>query len=207
MADIIIKILTPATSFAILTLDEVKTMLGIGASDTTQDVRLQQMIDWYSAYVSQIANRVFAKEKLSETWRDLQDRRIFTSHWPVKESDIVSVEAPRGSLIAGTDYELEEGSGKLSLFGSRTEPLVVTYTGGFNLPDEAPDDLKDATFILVRKAYYEGLRGSTAGIRSISHKDQRVMFFDPASQGGSIGSTEAIKAVHALLYHYARLEV
>jgi hypothetical protein len=206
MADIIIKVLEPATSFAILTLAEAKIMLGIG-TDTTHDAQLQQMIDWYSAYVSQIANRCFAREKVRETWRDLQDRRVFTSHYPVLETDIESVEAPRGSLIAGTDYELEEASGKVSLFGSRNEPIVVTYTGGYNLPDDAPDDLKDATYLLVKNGYYQGLRGSVAGIRSISHKDQRVMFFDPNTQGGNMGSTEAIKAVHALLYHYSRLEV
>jgi hypothetical protein len=111
-------------------------------------------------------------------------------------------------VLDPSTYELEEASGKLSLFTARTEPIDVTYTGGFNLPDEAPDDLKDATFILVRKGKTDAERGATAGIRSISHKDQRVMFFDPNAQGSSgTGSTEAIKAVHALLYHYSRLEV
>ena len=213
MADITIKVLEPATSFALMTLDEIKLMLGVASGDTASDAQLQQLIDWYSAYVSQIANRVFAREKVRETWRDLQGRRVFLSHWPVKEADIVSVEAPYGTLMAGTDYELEEGSGKLSLFGSRAEPIVVTYTGGFNLPDEAPDDLKNAASILVRKGRTESQREATAGIRSISHKDQRVMFFDPnqSSGGGSSStggaSTEAIRAVHALLYHYSRLEV
>jgi len=215
MADVTIKIIEPADSFALMTLDEVKLMLGVASADTASDDQLQQLIDWYSAYVSQVANRVFAREKVRETWRDLQGRRIFLSHWPVTEDDIESVEAPRGggSLVAGTDYELEERSGKLSLFGARTEPIVVTYTGGFDLPSEAPDDLKNAASILVRKGRTESQREATAGIRSISHKDQRVMFFDPnqSSGGGSSStggaSTEAIRAVHALLYHYSRLEV
>src|SRR4051794_15783523 len=116
MADIIIKIITPAVDFALLTLDELKIMLGIAANDTTHDPQLQQDIDWYSATVSQITNRVFAKETVRETWRDLGSRRVFLSHWPVKEGDIESVESPRGTLMPGTDYELEEGSGKLSLF-------------------------------------------------------------------------------------------
>jgi hypothetical protein len=144
----------------------------------------------------------------------LQDRRVFLSHWPVREQDIETVESPRGSLLPGTDYELEEASGKLSLFGARTEPIVVTYTGGFDLPYEAPHDLKSAAAILVRRGRTEAQREATAGIRSIQHKDSRVMFFDPnASQGGGGGnggsgtSTEAIRAVHALLYHYSRLEV
>ena len=214
MADITIKILEPADSFALLTLSELKTMLGIGDSDSSSDEQLEQWIDWYSATVSQIANRVFAREKVRETWRCLGSRRIFLSHWPVKEQDIESVEAPRGTLVPGTDYELEEGSGKLSLFGSRAEPIVVTYTGGFDLPDEAPDDLKNAASILVRQARAAAQRDATSGIRSISHKDSRVMFFDPnqgsgnaAAGGASGGGVEAIRAVHAMLYHYSRLEV
>lgn len=212
MADITIKIITPATSFALLTTDELKIALGISAGDTSSDEQLQQMTDWYSAYISQVTNRVFAKEKLSETWRDLQDRRIFLSHWPVKEADILSVESPRGTIISPSSYELEERSGKLSIFAARAEPIVVTYTGGYNLPDEAPDDLKNAASILVGKGRTEAQREATAGIKSISHKDQRVMFFDGSqSGGGSSGaggtSLEAIRAVHALLYHYSRFEV
>jgi hypothetical protein len=213
MADIIIKILTPAEDFALLSLAELKIMLGIAATDTTTDPQLQQDIDWYSATVSQITNRVFAKEKVRETWRDLGSRRVFLSHWPVKEEDIESVESPRGTLMIGEDYELEEGSGKLSLFADRAEPIVVTYTGGFALPDGAPDDLKNAAGILIRQARMAAQRALTSGIRSISHKDSRVMFFDPLQSGNSAasgatgGSLEAIRAVHAMLYHYSRLEV
>jgi hypothetical protein len=206
MADVTIKILEPATSFALVTLDELKLMLGI--SDTSTDLQLQQMIDWYSAHVSQITNRVFAREKVRETWRDLQDRRIFLSHWPVIDGDIESIESPRGALMPVTDYELEEGSGKLSLFGSRNEPLVVTYTGGYNLPDEAPDDLKNAASLLMRKGRTEAQREATAGIRSISHRDSRVQFFDPNQALKATTSSGAPEpAIYALLYHYMRIEV
>ena len=218
MADINIKVLEPATSFALLTLDELKTMLGIATADTSSDPQLEQMIDWYSAYVSQVTNRVFAREKVRETWRDLQSRRVFLSHWPVKEADIESVmvgtgvKGVGGTLLDPANWELEEASGKLSIFSGKAEAIVVTYTGGFNLPDEAPDDLKNAAAIMVRKGRTEAQQEATAGIRSISHKDSRVMFFDPnaSSGGGSSGGgagVESIRAVHALLYHYSRLEV
>ena len=64
MADRTIKILTPADSFALLSLDELKVMLGIGAADVSSDPQLRQMIDWYSAYVSEVTNRVFARERV-----------------------------------------------------------------------------------------------------------------------------------------------
>ena len=43
--------------------------------------------------IARLCNRIFAKETLIETWRDLGDgvRRLYLTHWPVKEADIVGV--------------------------------------------------------------------------------------------------------------------
>ena len=35
------------------------------------------------------------------------------------------------------------------LFATQSEPIVVTYTGGYTLPDKAPPALKQATEIMV----------------------------------------------------------
>lgn len=211
MADVIIKIITPAENFDLLTKEELKLALGIAAGDTTQDLLFDQLIDTYSDMVSELCNRVFAKEKLSETWRCLQSRRVFLSHWPVKASDIESVESPRGTVIPATDYELEEKSGKLLLWGSRAEPIVVTYTGGFNLPNDAPDALKQAAILLIQYDRAQAQRQATSGIRQISHKSARVMFFDPnqANRGGGSSGPGSVgaQAIHNLLMHYTRLEV
>lgn len=212
MADITIKILEPADNFALTTLDELKIALGMASSDTSSDALLQQLVDQYSDVVSTMCNRVFAKEKVRETWRDLGDRRLYLSHWPVLETDIESVEAPKGTVIDSSVYELEEGSGKLSLFESRAEPIVVTYTGGFVLPDDAPDALKHACQILVRGGRGQAQREAVAGMRSIMHKQSRIMFFDP-NVGGGGGSTSSssmsstIDAAKSLLYHYMRIWV
>ena len=209
MADRHIKILTPADSFALLTLDELKNILGSTSSDVGTDAELQQMIDWYSAYVGRVANRVFARERVRETWRDTNDRRIFLSHWPVRDEDIEIVEI---GGVATSNWELEEHSGKMSFYGGITTPVTVTYTGGYDLPFEAPDDLKNAASLLMRQAKTEAQQQATAGIRSISHKGARVMFFDPSKTSSSTsssvgGGTESLRAVHALLYHYSRIEV
>ena len=99
----------------------------------------------------------------------------------------------------------------MSLFGSQAEPIVVTYTGGYKLPDEAPDALKQACTLFVRADRADAQRQATAGIRSLSHKEARVMFFDPnAGSGGSGGGSSASKvlvAAHALLMHYVRIQV
>ena len=40
-----------------------------------------------------------------ETWRDLGSRRVYLTHWPVKEADIESVTTNGTDRL---DYELEE---------------------------------------------------------------------------------------------------
>src|SRR6516225_3199287 len=159
MADRTVQVITPATSFDLMTLSEAKSMLGIPLSDTSDDLQLQLFIDINSATVARLCNRTFAREEVSESWRDLNcGHRVFLSHWPVHLIDIESVESPRGTVLDPSQWELEEASGKVSVFADPTgtinslgaflEPVVVKYWGGYNLPDQAPLPLKQAVTLL-----------------------------------------------------------
>jgi hypothetical protein len=207
MADVTVKVLTPADDFKLMTLAEAKTALGI--NDAASDEQLTWLIEVNSAVVSEMANRVFARQKVRETWREQGTRRCFLTHWPVKEDDIESVTT---AGLANIDWELEEGSGKLSIFSSHNEPVVVTYTGGFDLPQEAPYALKHCCSLLVGASKSEQASAALTGVRMISHKESRVMFHNPSS-GGSSGnsggsvSSQAKETVANLLGHYTRLWV
>jgi hypothetical protein len=209
MVDIIIKVLEPAASFDLMTLDELKKMMGLDPSDVSQDAQLQEFITQYSDVISVMCNRVFAREKVRETWRCLMSNRVFLSHWPVKEEDIESVECPRGTET--TDWELEERSGKLALWGSKAEPIQVTYTGGFELPEEAPSALKTVLEMLIRSGKSQATKEAISGIRSISHKEARVMFYDSGTGGGSAQQlgplATGMNTAAALLYHFTRFWV
>lgn len=225
MADIIIKVLDPADDFALLTIEEAKVLLGIDAADTTGDEQLQMLIDQNSAVIAKMCNRTLAKEKVRETWRCLGEpcdcidgassRRLFLSHWPIKEEDIESVEAPRGAALTAYDYELEEQSGKITLYTATAEPIVVTYTGGYDLPTEAPDDLKQAAGLLIRQYRTEAAQAATSGsgVRMLAHKESRVMYFSPKDMAGgattaaSGGSSPVNTSVNNLLSRYRRIEI
>ena len=209
MADRNIQIITPATSIDFLTLAECKLLLGMSASDTSQDQVLQMMISENSALIATMCNRTFAEEVVTESWRDIGDRRLFMSHWPIKS--IASITAA-GTTLDVSAYEVENLSGKISIFngngGSWSEPAIVNYTGGYVLPTEAPLALKQATAILVREEKIRMMQAQTAGIRSIVHKDSRVMYFDPNAVLLKLGGTSpGMKAVENLLNHYIRFEV
>jgi len=228
MVDIVANILTPAASYDLLTLAELKTALGMSPTDTTNDAQIQQWISRASDQVSVQCNRIFAREELTERWDCLQSNRVFLGHWPIVPEDILSVETPEGTPIDPYDYInnpggwiLEERSGKLEIpptGSSPPQPLIVHYWGGFNLPDDAPNTpprpslmaLKQATELLVYEYRALALRIQTSGIRSISHKEARVQFYDPTK--GVIGSSarpggSGVSAVDALLMHYVRIQV
>src|SRR5262249_17816460 len=144
MADVIIKILEPAENFNLMTPEQARMGLQLQPGDpSTSDEYLNQLIEWNSDVVSTLANRVFAREKVRETWRCLGEpcdcadasssRRMFLSHWPVKEEDVESVEIPRGYPVARDCWELDERAGRISVFCGTAEPIVITYTGGFEL--------------------------------------------------------------------------
>src|SRR5262245_29521371 len=99
MADRVIKILTPATNYSFMTIDEVKTLLTGVAITSASDQQLQMWVDQSSATIQRMCNRIMAREEVRETWRDLGSRRVFLSHWPVKEDDIEEVSAG-GTILA-----------------------------------------------------------------------------------------------------------
>jgi len=207
MADVTQKILIEADSHALLSLDELKRATGMSSQDSASDEQLQWLIDVQSAVVARLCNRIFARETLIETWRDLGERRLYLTHWPVKEDDIVSVMTFDGNVRL--DWELDEREGKLSLFTNRSEPISIEYTGGYDLPYEAPMPLKHAASLLVNTAKSEQAAATLTGVRMISHKESRVMFHNPNSGSSSSGSSggsssQTIATVTALLGHYVK---
>jgi hypothetical protein len=216
MADIWIKVLVPADSYALLTLEELKVILNLPPTDTSEDLQLNIWIEQYSDVIATMCNRVFGYETVEETWRgDLPPfdaPRLFLTHYPVADADITSVESPRGSVLDPANYELESVSGKLRINGAWAEPVTVTYSGGYDLPDDAPPALKAATGLLIQAARLQGRMNATSGIRSIAHRESRVQFFDPLQVLGGKSSAvaplqAATETVSAMLYKYMRLYV
>lgn len=210
MADIIIKVLTKADTYDLISLAELKASMGIAGTDPSQDQQLALLITRFSDLISTLCQRVFAKEEVRETWRCMGSRRLFFSHWPALEADVASVESPRGTILDPSAYEIEQNSGKLELFQARSEPVVVTYTGGYDLPEEAPPALKQVIELLIREELAYVSRLGISGVRSISHKDARVMFYDPfaGSHGMKGGMALAVSGgINNLLSAYMHYEV
>jgi hypothetical protein len=213
-------VLEPAQSVALVTVYEAK--LAIGILGNTHDDQLELFIDWASDEIAVLCNRVFARERVREEFRDIgppaansaligisvpfiPQNRIYLTHWPVMSVESVS----DGGLLTPDQYEIDSNYGIIRLrSGTWTEPSVV-YTGGYDLPADAPMALRQAAQLLTKDAYYMALRGDQT-IRMLGHKESRVMYFPPLGQTGTGAMAGAgrgspsMGAVNNLISHFQR---
>jgi hypothetical protein len=219
MADVTIKVITAADNYDLVSLDEAKVMLGIDAADTTNDAQLEMLITSQSIFAANQCNRVFAYEQVRETWRCVGAvccpdgaARIYLTHYPVKAEDVLIVETPKGTVLDVDAYELDEETGKLTIWGGYSSEIIVTYSGGYHLPDECPADLKNATGLMVSAQRTQAAAAATggSGIRMLAHKESRIMYFSPKDMaGGSTGSSSpsvsaSASAAKTILDNYVR---
>jgi hypothetical protein len=217
VADRIVNVITPADSYDLVSLDELKLIIQVPPTDTSQDAALAEYITQYSDIISTLCDRVFGYEEVSEVWTctdqddDCSMKRLFMSRYPIDTSASIDVEAPAGSLLDPTAYSVEKKSGKIELLEPSDEPVTVTYHGGYQLPDNAPPALKQATILMVREGQALMNRLAVTGIRSISHKDSRVMYFDSSAVKAPLGRLSSAgmvgDAINNLLMRYVRFEV
>jgi hypothetical protein len=209
--DSTVVVTTPAVSIDLITLDELKRALNL--TTTTNDAMLTDLITRISAAVAAYCNnRVFGYETVVETFTEIppETRRLFLARYPVKVSgDITSISNGNAVLTYPDGILLDSLWGKLTLpnDGAFVEQTVINYSGGYNLPDEAPPALKQAAIMLIREAYYATIRGD-ATVRMIAHKESRIIYFDPnVLMKGASGGSPAQRAAADLLTHFTRYEI
>src|SRR4051812_26075236 len=146
----------PATSVSLITLSDAKLGLNLAKStDKTLDAQIAMLVEWSSDEVSAMCNRVFAKEKVVETFDGVEaNNRIFLSRYPVIADDIDSVTEDGGVLTIDVDFMLDPNTGTLFRTGTTwTSSVVVIYTGGYELPVDSPRALRQAALLMTREAY------------------------------------------------------
>lgn len=212
----ILNVLVPATSYDLLSLDEMKLKLGIPEANTTNDALIQEIITNVSDTVARLCNRVFGYEQVEETFYQLEDdrsQRLYLTRWPVVLSDIQSITQDgsdilvNGSGLPPLNWVLEEATGTLyrrTSVGPWYGVIDVVYGGGYELPDEAPSMLKLAAEAVVRESYSAFIRNpSLYGVRLLSHKASRIGYYAPTMLP-TLGSPATWTTVKAMLAKFIR---
>ena len=220
MSEPLVNVITPATSIGLISLEDAKILLKIPAGDVSNDAQLQMVINQNSMILANKANRdTFAKEKVSERWDCVAPVccpslacKIWLTRAPVKLADIESLESPEGVVIDPGGIRLEERTGKIVFPDGCADEILITYTGGYDLPDEAPLDLQQVAGLMLQQFQTQAAQAATggSGIRMLSHKDSRIMYYSPKDMAGGNGGSSSVSAsasdatINALLKRYTR---
>jgi hypothetical protein len=202
----ILEILSESTDSAgpdLISLDDLKFALGI--EGTSEDAALQAAITLQSRIIAEYCNRRFGLAEALETFtfdrnENMLPRQALTlSLYPVIEIAEVST---AGATAA--DYEFDPDSGRLWTGGCWAETVVaVLYSGGYDLPEQAPARLQQAIIQAVNEGRTSGTRDPS--IREVQHGDTRVSYFTSSLSTASSGYLSA--AVANLIQPYRRLYV
>jgi Phage gp6-like head-tail connector protein len=172
---------TDAVGPELITLEELKLHLGI--TTTTEDERLESAITLASELIAAYCGRRFAFANAIETftfdeWEQTRNNAALTLDlYPVVEIESV---VSNGSELDETAYPLDAVGGLLWIASGRwSGTIVVTYSGGYFLPDEAPAALTAAVIESIRLRQFTTARDPS--ISSLSHGDTRVSYFETAA--------------------------
>ena len=200
------SIVTPASSYSLVDLADVKTLLGITV--TTYDALLNLFIPQASATAQSFCNNPFVVETIQDQFYPqsdgvpwtVKDRRapIQLSRWPtVAISSVVeTIAGVATTLTSGTDFLLDAENGQLTRLNTydpnysspalpcywRPNPIVAQYTAGYQ---NIPNDVFDAVTTLVKMMYYAQTRDplvraqNVAGVYDASY----VMGTGPGGEG------------------------
>jgi hypothetical protein len=184
----VLEIIDESTDSAgpdLISLEDLKFALGI--TDSSQDVQLQAAITFHSRIIAEYCDRRFGRAEALETFRfDINEvmptRQALTlSLYPVVE--VIE--------LAGTTdgYDFDPASGRIWTQGNFADVVSVTYSGGYDLPEEAPARLAKA----VIEAIFEtrAMGGRDPSIRSIAHGDTNISYFTSATATANSGFLSA----------------
>src|SRR5262245_52070384 len=174
----------------LISLADLKLALGI--TDTTQDTELQAAITFQSQIIAEYCDRRFglalsALETFTLDPGESVRRReaLVISLYPVVNITDVSIS---GSSI--TDYDFDPISGRLWLpanqyvygawqfYGFGPNPVAVTYSGGYDLPEESPARLQRAIIETINQSRQSGNRDPS--IREVQFRDSRITYMSPS---------------------------
>jgi hypothetical protein len=137
----ITRVITPADSLALVSLDQAKVALGIDPADTSQDAAIQQEIAAVTAAINNYCDRIFVRQTYRDQIRSVCDwlawgRPLETRQWPIPvdvDGTPVLTVTEDGTLLDAALWEIEIETG--SVYRLDTQAMILSWTGRLILID------------------------------------------------------------------------
>lgn len=195
----ITRVITPAASMDLVTLDQAKALLGIVADDTSQDTAILQHIAGTSAAINNYCDRVFVVQTYRDQLRNAYGayaEALVTRQYPIAldtEDVPLAAVTENGVALDPAYLEVYPEEGSLYRLDSVGVPgawasaaLVVDYTAGF---DPIPADVQGACLEWVSVRW--NAVGRDPGVRSETIPDLITQVY---GSGGDITGASAMPA-------------
>lgn len=149
------RVVTPASSRALVTLDQAKIALGVDPDDDTKDAAINQLIDQVSAAIDRHCDRVFVQQGYRDQFRAVcswlqagEPLRVRQAPLAVDVAGVPVVAITEdGAALDPADWEAQIETGELYRLGQggfsqwSAALIVVDYDGGF---EPVPGDVQGA---------------------------------------------------------------
>lgn len=201
--DRILTVVTPAASYDLVTLIDLKSDLGIATA--ADDAFLLRAIARASQIVANFCNRTFAVEGLRDDFLAVHRRgpgmdetaTLSLSRFPVAASPPITV-IEAGLALGPADFRVDAQAGEMIRIGAdgalkpwSCEPISVSYSAGV---DPVPADLQDAVTSLVKVRHFE--RSRDPMVRSVSIAGvMDTSYWIGGNPGASSGLPPEVEAV------------
>jgi hypothetical protein len=185
----ITRVVTPAPSMALVTIDQVKEVLDIDPADTSDDAALQQHIDAVSQAVNNWCDRVFAVQTYRDQLRQVTGNfgePLITRQYPITDTPPLVVTQDGGVVDPSMLEIFPETGGIYRLDGSlapvawAASLLVVDYTAGF---ETIPADVQSAALEWVTARWYQVGNDPTTARERIP--DVMDLYYSPNTTSGT----------------------
>lgn len=223
----LLTVTTPASSYLLTSLSNIKLELGI--KDNSQDDRLNLLIKQTSSAISTICDRVFAKESVSEVfrlggtssafgrWRSSGGAEMTRESLILRRRPLVEITnvIEDGVTLTANEYEIDYGAGllyrltnndiRIGWYGIKTS---VSYSAGWVLLDGLPSEIELACMLWI-KSLRAQINRSDNSIKVEDAPDlMRREYFDPLrSMSSSISPYDPPPEVMVLLSPYIEVAI
>lgn len=176
---------------ALTTLARLKQFNGIAESDTSQDFKLEFLINSASQEIENILGRKLKKSQYTEKVKGNNRLTIQVKNYPVLDIDSIKI---NGSTVDESDYSLNESSiiegiqpwgasgqsyGISNFMVQQSKNIEIAYVAGYVLPKDETDeeprtlpyDIEAVLFSMINGAM--ALTDGAAGLKSFAISDVR----------------------------------
>lgn len=190
------RVITPAASLALVSVDQAKEVLGIDWEDTSQDVRLAQQIDSVSRAVNNYCDRVFVAQSYRDQLRYVHNwlsagEALRTRQYPILLDEagepIVAITEDGAEVTA---WDVSPDTGELwrldgvMLANWAGTTIVIDYAAGF---DPIPADVQGATLEWLTSRWYSV--GRDSALRSETIPDLITVTYAGEMGAGTSGGS------------------